>query len=197
MLILPGNIDFPPSIFRFSRKSSALFSGILYSGKKGAKILRIKIVLVGKIKEKYLTDGVQEYLKRLTPYAKAEVVYLPDEPIPEGASLAQEEQVKAREGERILKLLEPGQFAVAMDLRGQSLSSEELAAFLGERALRGQSSLVFVIGGSLGLSPEVLARADAKISLGRMTFLHQMVPMILLEQIYRGFKINRGEPYHK
>ncbi|HEY3365325.1 MAG TPA: 23S rRNA (pseudouridine(1915)-N(3))-methyltransferase RlmH [Symbiobacteriaceae bacterium] len=159
--------------------------------------MKIKIILVGKIKEKYLTEGVQEYLKRLTPYARAEVVSLADEPIPDGAWPAQEEQVKAREGERILKQLEPGQYVVALDLRGQTVSSEELAAFFSERALRGQPSLAFVIGGSLGLAPDVLARADFKLSLGRMTFLHQMVPLILLEQIYRGFKINRGEPYHK
>jgi 23S rRNA (pseudouridine1915-N3)-methyltransferase len=159
--------------------------------------LRIKIVMVGKVKEKYLTQALQEYLKRLGPYAKVEIVSLPDEPIPEGASPAQEEQVKAREGERILRALDPGQYVIAMEIRGSTLSSEELAAFLAERALRGQSSLAFVIGGSLGLAPEVLARTDFKISLGRMTFLHQMVPMLLLEQVYRGFKINRGEPYHK
>jgi 23S rRNA (pseudouridine1915-N3)-methyltransferase len=159
--------------------------------------LRIRIVMVGKVKEKYLTQGMQEYLKRLGPYARIEIVSLPDEPIPDGASAAQEEQVKAREGERLLKVLDPGQYVVAMEIRGQTLSSEELAAFLEERALRGQPNVAFVIGGSLGLAPEVLQRADLKISLGRMTFLHQMMPLILLEQIYRGFKINRGEPYHK
>ena len=107
------------------------------------------------------------------------------------------EQVKEREGERLLKQLDASEYVVALDMRGEPLSSEELAAFLAERGLRGQSSLAFVIGGSLGLSRVVLKRADYKLSLGRMTFLHQMVPLILLEQIYRGFKINRGEPYHK
>jgi 23S rRNA (pseudouridine1915-N3)-methyltransferase len=153
--------------------------------------------MVGKIKEKYLTAGMQEYLKRLTPYARVELISVADEPIPDGASPAQEEQVKAREGERILQQLDGSQFVVALDGRGQPLSSEELAAFLAERALRGQSNLAFVIGGSLGLSGAVLERADYRLSLGRLTFLHQMVPLILLEQIYRGFKINRGEPYHK
>jgi 23S rRNA (pseudouridine1915-N3)-methyltransferase len=153
--------------------------------------------MVGKIKEKYLTAGMQEYLKRLTPYARVELISVADEPIPDGASPAQEEQVKAREGERILQQLDGGQYVVALDGRGQPLSSEELAAFLAERALRGQSNLAFVIGGSLGLSTAVLQRADYQLSLGRLTFLHQMVPLILLEQIYRGFKINRGEPYHK
>lgn len=159
--------------------------------------MRIKVVMVGKIKEKYLQAGLQEYLKRLGPYAKVEMISLADEPTPDGASPAQEAQIKGREGERILAQLEPGQYVVALDLRGQTLSSEELAAFLEERALRGQSNLAFVIGGSLGLASEVLQRADAKLSLGRMTFLHQMVPLILLEQVYRGYKINRGEPYHK
>lgn len=160
-------------------------------------ILRIRMIMVGKIKEKYLTAGMDEYRKRLGPFARVEVLSLPDEPIPEGASPAQEEQVKEREGERLLKHLEPGQFVVTLDMRGATLSSEELAAFLAERGLRGQSNLAFVIGGSLGLAPAVLQRADFKLSLGKMTFLHQMVPLILLEQIYRGFKINRGEPYHK
>lgn len=159
--------------------------------------MRIRIISVGRVKEKYLQAGLQEYLKRLGPYAKTEVITLPDEPTPDNASPAQEEQVKAKEGERILRQIEPGQYVVAMDLRGAMISSEELAEFLAERALRGQSSLAFVIGGSLGLAPEVLQRADYKLSLGRLTLLHQMVPLILLEQIYRGFKINRGEPYHK
>ncbi|MDF2626856.1 MAG: hypothetical protein K0R39_687 [Symbiobacteriaceae bacterium] len=159
--------------------------------------MRIKIILVGRVKEKYLLAGIEEYLKRLGPYAKVEIIYLQDEPTPDGASPAQEEQVKAREGERILAQVDQGQYVVALDLRGQTRSSEELAAFLAERSLRGQPNVAFVIGGSLGLAPQVLKRADFKLSLGRMTFLHQMVPLLLLEQVYRGFKINRGEPYHK
>jgi 23S rRNA (pseudouridine1915-N3)-methyltransferase len=159
--------------------------------------LRIRIILVGKVKEKYLLAGMDEYLKRLGPYTKVDVIYLADEPTPDGASPAQELQVKAKEGERILAQIDPGQYVVALDLRGETLSSEELAAFLAERALRGQPNLAFVIGGSLGLAPQVLKRADYKLSLGRMTFVHQMVPLLILEQIYRGFKINRGEPYHK
>ncbi|MEW8977838.1 MAG: 23S rRNA (pseudouridine(1915)-N(3))-methyltransferase RlmH [Symbiobacterium sp.] len=161
--------------------------------------MHIRLVTVGKVKERYLQEGIREYLKRLGPYARVEVVSVPDEPIPEGASPAQEEQVKRREGERILRVLGQGgpEHVVVLDARGKNLSSEELAAFLAERALRGDSSLAFVVGGSLGLDPAVLARADTVLSLGRMTFLHQMVPLILLEQIYRGFKINRGEKYHK
>jgi 23S rRNA (pseudouridine1915-N3)-methyltransferase len=161
------------------------------------QVLRLRVVMVGKIKEKYLQAGIQEYLKRLGPLARVELISLPDEPTPDGASVAQEQQVKAREGERILAQLDPGQYVIALDMRGATPSSEEWAAFLAERSLRGQSNVAFVIGGSLGLSPEVLQRADYKLSLGRMTFLHQMVPLILLEQVYRGYKINRGEPYHK
>lgn len=164
---------------------------------KEESVVRIKIIMVGKIKEKYLTMGIAEYLKRLSPYAKVEVISLADEPIPDGASPAEERQVKAREGERLLKALDPGQYVVALDGRGEQLSSEGLARFLADRALRGDSNLAFVIGGSLGLAPEVLDRADFLLSLGKMTFLHQMVPLILLEQVYRGYKINRGEPYHK
>ncbi|HEY8345833.1 MAG TPA: 23S rRNA (pseudouridine(1915)-N(3))-methyltransferase RlmH [Symbiobacteriaceae bacterium] len=159
--------------------------------------MRIRILMVGKIKEKYLEAGIAEYRKRLGPYARVELLSLPDEPIPEGASPAQEEQVKVREGERLLRHLDDGTYVVALDLRGKNLSSEEFAAFLAERELRGQSNLTFVIGGSLGLSPAVLRRADFSLSLGRMTFPHQMVPLILLEQIYRAYKINRGERYHK
>lgn len=159
--------------------------------------LRIRVVMVGRVKEKYLQAGMQEYLKRLGPYAKVEVVTVDDEPTPDGAPPAVESQIKRREAERILKALDAAAYMVALDGRGQNLSSEEFAAFFSERALRGQSNLAFVIGGSLGLSNELLQRADYRLSLGRMTFLHQMVPLLLMEQTYRAFKINRGEPYHK
>lgn len=160
-------------------------------------MLRIKVIMVGRVKESYLQAGIQEYLKRLGSYSKVELTSVPDEPTPDGAGAALEEQVKSREAERILRLIDPGHYVVALDGRGQGLSSEELSAFLAERGVRGQSSLAFVIGGSLGLHGDVLARADFKLSFGRMTFLHQMVPLLLLEQVYRGFKIMRGEPYHK
>lgn len=159
--------------------------------------MRIKIVLVGKVRERYLLDGMQEYLKRLGPMARVEFMTVSDEPVPDNASPATQEQARAAEAARALKALESGQYVVALDSRGTQLSSEGLAEFLQERGLRGQSSLAFVIGGSVGLGAEMLQRADFLLSLGRMTFLHQMVPLILLEQIYRGFKINRGEPYHK
>lgn len=159
--------------------------------------LKIQILMVGKIKEKHFTAGIAEYLKRLGPYARVGLIQVPDEPTPDGAPPAVEAQIKEREAERLLKQLGPDGYVIALDGRGVNPSSEELAAFMAERALRGESHLVFVIGGSLGLAPSVLQRADWKLSLGRMTFLHQMVPLILLEQIYRSFRINRGEPYHK
>lgn len=159
--------------------------------------MRLRIIVVGKVRERYLLDGIQEYLKRLGPMAKVEVVNVADEPVPENAGQAIHEQARAAEAARALKALDPSHYVVALDSRGTQLSSEGLAEFLQERGLRGQSALAFVIGGSTGLGPEVLQRADFLLSLGKMTFLHQMVPLILLEQIYRGFKINRGEPYHK
>lgn len=159
--------------------------------------MRIKIILVGKVRERYLLNGMQEYLKRLGPMARVEFVTVADEPVPENAGQATQEQARAAEAARALKALDASQYVVALDSRGTQLSSEELAEFLQERGLRGQSSIAFVIGGSIGLGSEVLQRADFLLSLGKMTLLHQMVPLILLEQIYRGFKINRGEPYHK
>lgn len=152
---------------------------------------------VGKIKERYWLEGMAEYQKRLSPYAKLEVVHVADEPTPERASPAEMEQTKAREGERIVKVLSPGDFVVALDLGGKQPSSEELAEWLGERAVRGQSQIAFVIGGSLGLAPAVLERAQQRMALSRLTLPHQMVPLLLLEQIYRSFKINEGAPYHK
>lgn len=157
--------------------------------------MRIKVLLVGKVREKYLRDGINEYLKRLGPYAKVELVQLADEPMPEKATAAEEEQGRGREGARLLKAA--AGYLVALDLRGEQYSSEQFAAFLAERALRGQSRLSFLIGGSTGLAPEVTRQAGHLLSLGAMTLPHQMVPLVLLEQLYRSFKINAGEPYHK
>jgi 23S rRNA (pseudouridine1915-N3)-methyltransferase len=159
--------------------------------------LRIRIVGVGRIKERYWLDGMQEYQKRLGPYARVEVVHVPDEPTPDRASAAEMEQIKAREGERILKVLGGNEFVVALDLAGQQVSSEELAGWLQERALRGQSQVALVVGGSLGLAPAVLQRAQWRWCLSRLTLPHQMVPLVLLEQLYRAFKIHEGSPYHK
>lgn len=159
--------------------------------------MHIRIVSVGKIKERYLADGIKEYLKRLGPFAKVEIVEVPDEKTPENASLAEEEAVKAKEAEKIIRHLKPGAVIVALAINGEGLSSEELAARLAGWGLSGKSDLVFVIGGSLGLHSSILKAADMQLSFGTMTFPHQLMRLILVEQIYRAFKINRGEPYHK
>ncbi|NYE57543.1 23S rRNA (pseudouridine(1915)-N(3))-methyltransferase RlmH [Carboxydothermus ferrireducens] len=159
--------------------------------------MEITIVAVGKIKEKYLKEGIAEYLKRLSPYARLAIIEVDDENAPENLSPAEAEKVVKKEGERILAKITPSSFVVALDLKGKNLSSEEFAHFISEKNLYGQSKLTFIIGGSLGLSREVLERADFKLSFGRMTYPHQLMRLILLEQIYRAFKIIRGEPYHK
>ncbi len=159
--------------------------------------MRVKILLAGKIRERYLHDGMAEYLKRLGPYARVEVLQMQDEPVPERASAADLAAARDREGERLLKAVDDSAYLVALDLQGHQLSSEDFSAFVQERGLRGESNLAFAIGGSTGLSPAVLNRARFKLCLGRMTFPHQLVPLLLLEQIYRGFKIAAGEPYHK
>ena len=159
--------------------------------------MHISIISVGKLKEKYLKMGIDEYMKRLSPYAKMQLVEVADEKAPETLSDAEMEQVKDKEGERILVHIKPDTHIIAMAIQGDMWSSEKLAQQLDQWATYGKSSVAFIIGGSLGLSTEVLQRANQQISLSKMTFPHQMVRMILLEQIYRGFKINRGEPYHK
>jgi 23S rRNA (pseudouridine1915-N3)-methyltransferase len=160
-------------------------------------IMKISVVCVGKLKEKYLTMAIEEYSKRLSRYCKLEIIELADEKTPENASLAEELQIKKREGERILKNIKDSAFVIALAIEGKMLSSEELAEKMAELGVRGESHLVFVIGGSLGLDAEVLERADYKLSFSKMTFPHQVMRMILLEQVYRGYRINCGEPYHK
>ncbi|MFZ5591928.1 MAG: 23S rRNA (pseudouridine(1915)-N(3))-methyltransferase RlmH [Bacillota bacterium] len=160
-------------------------------------MLQIKILAVGRLKEDYWQAAGREYLKRLGRFVRIAVHEVPDEAAPEGASLAVQEQIKAREGERLLRLLKPGDHAIALDLKGRRLSSEGLAAWLGEHAVSGRSALAFCIGGSLGLSGQVLARCQERLSLSDLTFPHQLARIILLEQIYRACKINAGEPYHR
>lgn len=159
--------------------------------------LRFQVVLAGKIREKYLQDAVAEYKKRLGGFGKAEIVSVADESLPDRLSAAEAALIKAREGERLLKAIDPGAVVVALDLQGKQLTSEEFAAFIAERALGGQGSFSFVIGGSLGLAPAVLERADLSLCLGRMTLPHQMVPLIVLEQVFRACKINAGQMYHR
>lgn len=159
--------------------------------------MQIQLVCVGKIKEKFLQAGIDEYLKRLSCYAKVQIVEVPDEKTPDNASAAEEEQIRAKEGEKLLRQIKAGSYVIALAIEGRNLSSEELAKTIADLALQGKSDVTLVIGGSLGLASEVLQRADYKLSFGKMTFPHQLMRMMLLEQVYRGFRINRGEPYHK
>ncbi|HWI55167.1 MAG TPA: 23S rRNA (pseudouridine(1915)-N(3))-methyltransferase RlmH [Desulfobacteria bacterium] len=159
--------------------------------------MNIQVIAVGKVKENYLNEGINEYLKRLKPYANIEIKEVPDEKAPENLSQKEEEQVKRREGEKILALIKPGRIVAALAIEGKNLSSEQMAGMIAEYALAGKSDLTFVIGGSLGLHSSVTQRADFLLSFGKMTFPHQLMRMMLVEQVYRAFRINRGEPYHK
>ncbi len=159
--------------------------------------MKITILTVGKLKEIYLRDGIAEYQKRLGKYCRLELIEVADERTPDGASQAEEEQIKRMEGERLLRCIRETDYVIALAIGGMMLDSVELSGKLESLGVQGESSLVFVIGGSLGLSDEVLRRADYQLSFSRMTFPHQLMRLILLEQIYRGFRIMRGEPYHK
>lgn len=159
--------------------------------------MNISLLTIGKLKEKYLKQGIDEYLKRLTAYAKVEVIELPDEKAPEQLSDIEMEQVKNKEGERLLAKISPDTYVIALAIEGKQRSSEELADMIDKLAIYGKSKIAFVIGGSLGLSKDVLNRADEKLSFSKMTFPHQLMRLILLEQVYRAYRINRNEPYHK
>ncbi|WP_137743745.1 23S rRNA (pseudouridine(1915)-N(3))-methyltransferase RlmH [Robertmurraya siralis] len=159
--------------------------------------MNISIITVGKLKEKYLKQGIDEYLKRMSAYAKVEIVEVADEKAPEVLSENEMLQVKEKEGERILAKLHPDTYVIALAIEGKQKSSEELADTLDKLATYGKSKIAFVIGGSLGLSQQVLQRSDEKLSFSKMTFPHQLMRLVLVEQIYRAFRIMRGEPYHK
>ena len=159
--------------------------------------MKITILCVGKIKEKFFRMAVDEYVKRLGRYCQLEIVETPDEKTPDGASPKEEEQIKEKEGERLLKNIKPSAYVIALAIEGKSRSSEELADKLERLGVSGNSHIMFIIGGSLGLSENVLKRADMLLSFSRMTFPHQLMRVILLEQIYRSFRIIQGEPYHK
>ena len=159
--------------------------------------MKIQIICVGKLKEKYWDAAVAEYVKRISKYAEVTVTEVKEARLPDKASAAEERQAVAEEGQAILKHVKDGCYVIALEIEGRALSSEELAAKTRELMVGGRSHLAFVIGGSLGLSPEVSRRADFALSFSRMTFPHQMMRVILLEQIYRAFKINNNETYHK
>ena len=159
--------------------------------------MNIKILCVGKCKETYFTDALKEYTKRLSRYCRAELIEVPDEPAPETLSRAQELQVKEREGERLLAKIRQDDYVIALAIEGRKFDSPGFSRMLEQKMTEGKSSIVFVIGGSLGLSGSVLARSNEQISFSDMTFPHQLMRVILAEQMYRGFRIMRGEPYHK
>ena len=159
--------------------------------------MRISIVCVGKIKEKYLKLGIDEFSKRLSKYCKLEVIELDDEKAPENLSDKEMLMIKEKEGKKILSKIKENAHVIALAIDGKNLSSEELADNINNLGVRGTSHIVFVIGGSLGLSDEVLKRANYKLSFSKMTFPHQLMRLILLEQVYRAYRINSGEPYHK
>jgi len=164
---------------------------------KWGKDMNISIITIGKLKEKYLKQGIDEYLKRLSSYAKIEIIELADEKAPENLSEIEMEQVKEKEGERILSKISDDTHVIALAIEGKMKSSEQLAKDLDQLATYGKSKVAFVIGGSLGLSNTVMKRANDSLSFSKMTFPHQLMRLILVEQVYRAFRINRGEPYHK
>lgn len=159
--------------------------------------MNITIISVGKLKEKYLKLGIEEFSKRLSKYCKLDMMELDDEKCPENLSDKDMEIVKNKEGQKILSKIKNNSYVIALAIDGKNLSSEELADTISKLAVRGISHITFIIGGSLGLADEVLKRADYKLSFSKMTFPHQLMKLILLEQVYRSFRINNNEPYHK
>lgn len=159
--------------------------------------MKIKIVAVGHIKDEYWKQAISEYVKRLSPFSKVEIIEIEDEPIPNKASLAEEVIVKTKECKGMLKVIHEGEYVVALDLNASEYDSVKFSKHLEDMFVKGHSSITFVIGGSLGLSDELRTRANERLTLSKMTFTHQMTRVILLEQIYRGFKIANNESYHK
>lgn len=160
-------------------------------------MMNITILAVGRLKETYFRDAIAEYSKRLTKYCKLEIIEIQDEKAPESLSPAQELIIKDKEGQSIIKLIKDYSYIITLAINGKMLSSEQLSETMSELALSGKSNITFIIGGSLGLSEEVLNKSDMKLSFSKMTFPHQLMRVILLEQIYRSYRISKGEPYHK
>ena len=159
--------------------------------------MKVKIVTVGKLKEKYLKDGIEEYSKRISRFATVEMIELADEKTPDRASDSENEKILDLEGNRILSKIGDREFVVVLAIEGKTLSSEEFSKQLEQTSINGFSTLTFVIGGSLGLSPQVKNRANLSLSFGRLTLPHQLMRLVLVEQIYRAFTIQQGSPYHK
>lgn len=159
--------------------------------------MNINIIAVGKIKEKYIQQGIDEFRKRLTRYCSLDIIEVSDEKAPENLSDKEIEIVKQKEGDRILQKIPQNSYVISLAIEGKELSSVELSNTIENLMVQGINDITFIIGGSLGLSKEVLNRSNFKLSFSKMTFPHQMMRLILLEQIYRGFRIMKGEPYHK
>lgn len=159
--------------------------------------MQIRIISVGKVREQYLKLAIDEFSKRLSKYCSLELIEVDDEKAPENLSEKQMQIVKDKEGEKILSKIKDTSYVITLEINGKQLSSEEFAHALSSLAVEGKSNITFVIGGSLGLSDAVSKRSDYKLSFSKMTFPHQLMKVILLEQVYRGFRIVKGEPYHK
>lgn len=159
--------------------------------------MKISILTVGKIKEKYLKDAIAEYSKRLSKYCKLEIIEVADEKTPDNASVVVEEQIRAKEAERLLKYVKDGAYIVTLEINGKQLTSEQFADKIENLGIQGISHIIFVIGGSIGLGQDILSKSNYALSFSKMTFPHQLMRVILLEQIYRGYRIINGEPYHK
>jgi len=159
--------------------------------------MKIELITVGKIKEAFYRDAIAEYTKRLSKYCKLDIIEVADEKTPDNASELVESQIKEKEGGRILNKIAPDSYVIALAIEGKNPDSVALSSMIDSLGIRGISHIQFIIGGSLGLSPEVLARADYKLSFSKMTFPHQLMRVILLEQLYRSYRIIHNEPYHK
>ena len=159
--------------------------------------MKITIITVGKIKEKYLKDAIAEYSKRLSKYCKLDIVEVADEKTPDNANEVVENQIRSKEAERILKHVKENAFIITLEINGKQLTSEELAKKIDNLGIQGHSHIIFIIGGSIGLGQEVLSKSNYALSFSKMTFPHQLMRVILLEQIYRSYRIINGEPYHK
>jgi 23S rRNA (pseudouridine1915-N3)-methyltransferase len=159
--------------------------------------MKITLITVGKIKEKYLKDAIAEYTKRLSKYCKLEIVEVADEKTPDRASEVVEDGIRSKEAERILKYVKDDAYIITLEIGGKQLSSEELSKKIESLGVQGTSHIIFIIGGSIGLGNEVLKKSDFALSFSKMTFPHQLMRVILLEQVYRSYRIMNGEPYHK
>ena len=159
--------------------------------------MKITLITVGKIKEKYLKDAIDEYSKRLSKYCKLEIIEVADEKTPDHASDIVEDAIRSKEAERILKHIKDDVYVITLEINGKQLSSEELADKVDKLGVQGVSHIAFIIGGSIGLGKEVLQKSDFALSFSKMTFPHQLMRVVLLEQVYRSYRIINGEPYHK